>query len=413
MAMKKIIFDATVLVDGDDLKEERRGIYFVAKNLLLEMCRQNKSEIILYASGCKMAGLPKVIADLHLSVKPYRSVPVFGKMLHKAMTFCRKKRMLPDSNGILKSFCSLAIFILAAFSSIYFSCLNIGLKYGEDTVFFSPRTSAPWFINRQKTVKKYVVLYDLIPVLFKNPPEMLKWGWFAYLLRTLNGDDTYFAISENTKKDFCEYSSKVDPERVLVTPLAASEEFSPQVGPDVRNRLHSKYRIPADKHYVLAVGGLDPRKNAARIVRSFIAFKEKNNIEDLILVISGCRENKDDGAVLYRSYIDGKDLPLLYSNAEWFVFTSQYEGFGLPPLEAMRCGCLVIASNNSSIPEVVGDAGLLIDWDSDEQHVEAYEKYYFHEELRKENSRKGLERAALFSWKKTAERIVDVFRSEG
>ena len=114
--MKRIIFDATVLVDGDDLKEERRGIYFVAKNLLLEMCRQHKGEIVLFASGCKMAGLPKVIADLHLSVKPYRSVPVFGKMLLKVTTFCRKKRMQPDCNGILKSFYSLVIFILVAFS---------------------------------------------------------------------------------------------------------------------------------------------------------------------------------------------------------------------------------------------------------------------------------------------------------
>ena len=410
MAMKKIIFDATVLVDGDDLKEERRGIYYVAKNLLLEMCRQNKSEIILYASGCKMAGLPKVIADLHLSVKPYRSVPVFGKMLHKAMTFCRKKRMLPDSNGILKSFCLLAIFILAAFSSIYFSCLNIGLKYGEDTVFFSPRTSAPWFINRQKAVKKYVVLYDLIPVLFKNR-EMLRWGWFAYLLRTLNGDDTYFAISENTKKDFCEYSSKVKPERVIVTPLAADEHFSSQVGPETRDRLRSKYGIPADKHYVLAVGGQDPRKNATRIVRTFIEFKKKKKIDDLILVVSGCHENNDDGTVLYRSYIDGKDLPLLYSNAEWFVFTSQYEGFGLPPLEAMQCDCPVIASNNSSIPEVVGDAGLLIDWDSDEQHVDAFEKYYFDESFRNECRNKGLERAAMFSWEKTVDEMNESFLS--
>ena len=316
--------------------------------------------------------------------------------------------MQPDCNGILKSFCSLAIFILAAFSSIYFSCLNIGLKYGEDTVFFSPRTSAPWFINRQKAVKKYVVLYDLIPVLFKNR-EMLRWGWFAYLLRTLNGDDTYFAISENTKKDFCEYSSKVKPERVIVTPLAADEHFSSQVGPETRNRLRSKYGIPADKHYVLAVGGQDPRKNATRIIRSFTTFKEKNKIDDLFLVVSGCRENKDDGFVLYRSYIDGKDLPLLYSNAEWFVFTSQYEGFGLPPLEAMQCGCPVIASNNSSIPEVVGDAGLLIDWNSGEQHIDAFEKYYFDENLRDENRNKGLKRAGLFSWRKTVESIVDAF----
>ena len=69
------------------------------------------------------------------------------------------------------------------------------------------------------------------------------------------------------------------------------------------------------------------------------------------------------------AYIDDEDLAPLYSGAEWFVFTSQYEGFGLPPLEAMACGCPVIASNNSSLPEVVGDAGIMIDWDSDEQHI--------------------------------------------
>ena len=410
--MKKIIFDATVLVDGDDLKEERRGIYFVAQNLLLEMCRQNKGEMILYASNCKIAGLPKVIADLNLSVKLYRPVPILGKMLHRAMANCRKKRMQPSCNGILKSFCSLAIFTFAAFSSIYFSCLNIGCRYGEDTVFFSPRTSAPWFINRQKSVKKYIVLHDLIPVLFKKSPEMLKWGWFAYLLRTLNGNDFYFAISENTKRDFCEYSKKINPSHIKIIHWAAGKDFFPQKNLDSRIMLNNKYEIPADKSYVFAVGGQDSRKNAARIVRSFVAFKQKNKIDDLVLIVSGCHENKDDGTVLYRSYIDGKDLPLLYSNAEWFVFTSQYEGFGLPPLEAMQCGCPVIASNNSSIPEVVGDAGLLIDWDSDEQHIDAFEKYYFDEKLRNECRKKGLERAGVFSWERTAFAILSVVKED-
>lgn len=404
--MKKIIFDATVLVDGDDLKEERRGIYFVAKNLLLEMCRQNKQEIVLYASGCKMAGLPKVIDNLNLSVKLYRPVPVLAKTMHKTVAFCRKKRMLPDYNGILKFFYSLVIFVLTAFGSIYFSCLNMGCKYGEDTVFFSPRTSAPWFINRQKTVKKYIVLHDLIPVLFKCSPEMLKWGWFAYLLRTLNGNDFYFAISENTKKDYCEYCKKIDPSHIKIIHWAAGNEFFPQKDFDMRIKLKNKYGIPTDKLYVFACGGQDPRKNVARIVRTFTAFKEKNKIDDLFLVVSGCQENKDDGFVLYRSYIDDMDLPLLYSNAEWFVFTSQYEGFGLPPLEAMQCGCPVIVGNNSSLPEVVGDAGLLIDWDNDGQHVNAYEKYYFDEKLRDDNRRKGLERAKLFSWEKTVKGIL-------
>lgn len=85
--------------------------------------------------------------------------------------------------------------------------------------------------------------------------------------------------------------------------------------------------------------------------------------------------------ILTIGYVADQDLAPLYSGAEWFVYTSQYEGFGLPPLEAMACGCPVITSNNSSLPEVVGDAGVMIDWDSDEQHIKAYEKYYFDKKI--------------------------------
>ena len=118
----------------------------------------------------------------------------------------------------------------------------------------------------------------------------------------------------------------------------------------------------------------------------------------------------DTSLIIKAGYIDDEDLSILYSNAEWFVYTSQYEGFGLPPLEAMQCGCPVITSNNSSLPEVVGDAGLMIDWDSDEQHIEAYEKYYFNKVLRQENSLKGIERAKLFSWEKTVDLMVEQMR---
>ena len=147
---------------------------------------------------------------------------------------------------------------------------------------------------------------------------------------------------------------------------------------------------------------------------------KRNEISDLIFILGGGSwdsfidlfneklgdyKNFSDRFILL-GYVDDEDLSVLYSNAEWFVYTSQYEGFGLPPLEAMQCGCPVIVSNNSSLPEVVGDAGLLIDWDSDEQHIAAYEKYYFDENLRKENSKKGLEQAKLFSWKKTVNQIL-------
>jgi hypothetical protein len=114
--------------------------------------------------------------------------------------------------------------------------------------------------------------------------------------------------------------------------------------------------------------------------------------------------------IIRAGYVDDEDMEVLYSNAEWFVYTSQYEGFGMPPLEAMACGTAVITSNNSSLPEVVGDAGIMIDWDSDEQHVAAYEKYYFDKKFRDEMAKKGLKRSKQFSWQKAADIIVEQFK---
>ena len=116
-------------------------------------------------------------------------------------------------------------------------------------------------------------------------------------------------------------------------------------------------------------------------------------------------------SVIRTGYIDDEDRAALYSGAEWFVYTSQYEGFGVPPLEAMQCGCPVITSNNSSLPEVVGDAGIKIDWDSDEQHIEAYEKYYFNEKLRKEYGIRGMEQSKQFSWEKTVNKMIELIKA--
>ena len=403
--MKKILFDATVLVDGNDMVEERRGIYFVARNLLLEMCRQSQAEILLYASTYKEAGLQEVVSELGIDAKPYKKASALSAKLHSVVIHCRKERLEKGCGCIKRILYSALIVFFSVVSTLLYSIINFNCRFDKDAVFFSPRTSAPWFINRQKQVKKIIFLHDLIPALF-NDNEMMLWGWFAYLLRTLNGEDVYFANSENTKRDFCAYSKKIKDSQVKVAYCASDKSFCRHSNPEELKYLKEKYGIPASKNFVFSIGAQDKRKNSDRIVRSFMAFKEKNKIDDLVLVVAGSPDNRDEDSVFYRSYVDGKDLPFFYSFAQWFVFTSQYEGFGLPPLDAMQCGCPVIASNNSSIPEVVGDAGLLIDWDSDKQHVEAFEKYYFDEALRKETSCKSLERAKFFSWEKTTKEIL-------
>ena len=131
-----------------------------------------------------------------------------------------------------------------------------------------------------------------------------------------------------------------------------------------------------------------------------------DNITIADLDIPNKIKDKYKDKFILTGYINDEDLPAIYKGAEWFVYTSQYEGFGVPPLEAMSCGCPVIVSNNTSLPEVVGDAGILVDWDSDEQHIKAYEAYYFNEDLRQANSLKSVEQSKKFSWDKCTDEII-------
>ena len=111
-------------------------------------------------------------------------------------------------------------------------------------------------------------------------------------------------------------------------------------------------------------------------------------------------------------YVDDDDLPKLYSNALFFIFPSKYEGFGLPVLEAMACGCPTITSNTSSLPEVIGETGIQVNPNNDEEMVQAYERMYFDNIYRALCSERGLERAKMFSWKICAKNILDFIQEK-
>jgi glycosyltransferase involved in cell wall biosynthesis len=111
-------------------------------------------------------------------------------------------------------------------------------------------------------------------------------------------------------------------------------------------------------------------------------------------------------------YVADRDVNILYSNSLFFTYISQYEGFGMPPLEAMQSGTPVITSNNSSLPEVVGEAAIKIDCADEKACLKAFEDLYFKENLRKKYITKGLQRAKLFSWDKTARKIIGVIKEK-
>ncbi len=420
----KLLFDGNIISNGALKNSSRTGIYFCAINLLKEFIKNPETDVILYCEKNNFANLNVVLQENF-----DRKFKIFTNELYntrvnfyKAIKSFRKQAK-NNKEYIFSFILQIIMYIFALdyhFEKILFNIKRFFILKNINT-YFSPAFAPPKFIQKRKYIKKYVLLHDVIPIVLKEyyPNE----GWFREMYNYLNAEDTYFANSDYTMFDFLKYNKKINKNKIYSTLLGRNNLFNPTV--NNFDEIRKKYNIPKNSKYVFSLCTLEPRKNLIRTVKSFVDFIKKHNIEDLVFVLGGSHwdmfigklkkeifsldEYKDK--IIRAGYIDDEDLPCLYSNAQWFVYTSQYEGFGLPPLEAMSCACPVITSNNTSLPEVVGDAGIMIDWDSDEQHVEAYEKYYFDENYRKEMAQKGLERSKQFSWEKCANKMINIMKN--
>ncbi|UCC62303.1 MAG: glycosyltransferase family 4 protein, partial [Anaerolineae bacterium] len=231
--------------------------------------------------------------------------------------------------------------------------------------------------------------------------------------------DCVIAVSEHTRQEVIEYLG-VPPERVQVIYEAAAEHFHP---------IQDVYTIAATTHryglepgsYVLTVGTLEPRKNHTRLVGAFHLLRQQRATQGLKLVLVGRKGWLCDDLfqriqalgltddVIITGAIPDHDLPALMNGALVFIYPSLYEGFGLPLLEAMACGTPVIASNRSSMPEVVGDAGLLVDPEDESALAEALMAILRDKTRRQEMSCRGIEQATRFSWKKAAKQTIRVY----
>lgn len=185
---------------------------------------------------------------------------------------------------------------------------------------------------------------------------------------------------------------------------------------DELSPVKQKYRLP--ENFILYAGSIEPRKNLVNLIHAYLSL-DGNIRSKYKLVFAGFsgwknREVMDlikgkEPDVTYLGYIPDEDLARIYNLASVFVFPSFYEGFGLPPLEAMACGCPVITSNTSSLPEVCGDAAYYIDPWSRESIAEGIHRVITDENLRKHLIERGKERSRLFSWEKSARELLDIF----
>lgn len=263
-----------------------------------------------------------------------------------------------------------------------------------------------------------VVVSILDMILYEYPQYFPRWQRINYKIfgrQSAVNAAHIITISDASKRNIVKLF-QVDPAKITVTPLAASEKFTFQPS-EVFSGIKTKYSI--DK-YIFTVGSVEPRKNLLRLFEAFETIKVF--FPDYRIVHAGPRgwhmdhlekllsERNLTDSVKFLGLVPEDDLVKLYNAAQLFVYPSLYEGFGLPVLEAMTCGCPVITSNISSLPEVAGDAAVLVDPLETAQIAEQMRLFLTNPDMRMEYRRRGLQRAKDFSWRRCAEQTIEVYK---
>jgi len=289
---------------------------------------------------------------------------------------------------------------------------------GHLDVFHSPDFLLPPLRHAQGVV----TIHDLSYIIYAQytRPTIAKYFDKA-VRRSVERARLVIADSNSTKRDLGKLLA-ISEGKIEVIYSGVSVRFVPVRDRDRLFDVQRRYSI--DRPFILSIGEIQPRKNLQRLIAAYsilrqdamlthqllLVGKEHWLSEDLFRQVEGLDIKRD---IRFLGYVPDEDLPALISLADVFAFPSLYEGFGLPPLEAMACGCPVVTSNTSSLPEVVGNAGIMVNPYDTDSLARAIGQVLTSSELRDNMIRKGLEQAKKFSWEKTAKQTLEVYNKVG
>ncbi|MGL4875305.1 MAG: glycosyltransferase family 4 protein [Clostridium sp.] len=272
----------------------------------------------------------------------------------------------------------------------------------------------------EKDLNTIVTIHDLIPY---TMPETVGPGYLKRFLRDMpnivENSKGILTVSEYSKKDILRFFQGYPEDKIFVTPLATNGSYRPLDKDLCRKEISKKFNF--NTPYILYIGGFSSRKNVKALIDAFIDCKSSLLKEYKLLIVGSL---KDDGetllnyakekdmlsSIIFTGFVENSLLPILYNGADVFVYPSLYEGFGLPPLEAMSCKTPVISSNVTSIPEVTDDAALLINPNKAEEISKALITILNNTQLKSDLTIKGYEKSLQFSWRQTAKQTLDAYK---
>jgi glycosyltransferase involved in cell wall biosynthesis len=430
---RNLIFDASVLVTAYlSGNIYATGVYRVSYEILCRLTQYENYTIYLFDIYRRERELRKFIAP---KFKQVQVLPVDSK-LYK--TFVYPLFNLADHFRI-KEYQSYGISLkfFYRFCKNCFQTLGRGfrylekkrtipanfLKFNNSDIYFSTYNTIPLNVSFLLKLRKAIIIHDMIPIM--HPEYFYDYEnrqILEIIIKSISDNDIVICVSKSTKRDFLDYRPSFNPDNVFVSHLAGAVCFRPISSIKQVKSVKEKYNIPDHKNYFLSVGTIEPRKNIGLLISAYERLLKTLHENELpLLILTGeigwkvqilldkiNSINKDfPNSIILTGFVTDEELSVLYSSTSAFVYPSLYEGFGLPPLEAMQCGAPVITSNNSSLPEVVGSAGILIDAKNEDAMLEALITCLDIEKTN-EMRKRSLQRSALFSWDKTVKNIVNI-----
>ena len=384
MRKKKIYFECSALV-ADHFSGVGHYVKGIAQawdnyialpeHSLLQSQQKSRFNTVLFASKNRMNRLTKFRIE-HMTKK---SILLPARIIHKLLD----KGVLPP----------------------------LDLWFGRGTYFFTNFSRYPLFKSKSATVI-YDISYEIVP----QYADANNARYLSKIVRqAVSKSDLIITISNYTKKELVDFYN-LNPKNVIVAyPAVDRSHFYKRSEWEI-DKVKRKYSLP--DNYILFVGNIEPRKNISLLIDAYTKLpKEYSDKHPLLLVgANGWLSEKifekldkaeKNGYKIIRpnSYVDDSDIPAVYSGAFMLVYPSHYEGFGMPPLEAMSCGVPVVVSDNTSLPEVVGEAGILVKSTDQKGILDAMVKIMSEDSLRKSLIQKGYEQTKKFSWDASAQKI--------